>query len=305
MSTPTHVVRFLMKRNVGLMLALAGLLAPLAAVAAGNPMAVSEELDVQYTYMGGASTRGAGPHAGSISEHSARVKYVFSPQITKDLLLRLGFEWQRFSFDVPGHIPVPDTLQQVSVVIGLDYQLGDQWLVRTELEPGMYSDFDDSNFRDFDAPLILGATYLVNADLQWSFGMLVDLRSHFIVLPAPGVRWKFADEWTLNLMLPNPRLEYDVNDRFQVYLGANVELATFVVGDHFGTDHGKPKLDHATLDYVAVRVGPGCSWKVLPNLTMEAGAGFMLQRRFVFFDQDTTIRNHEAPYLQITCHARF
>jgi opacity protein-like surface antigen len=294
-----------MKRNVGLMLALAGLLAPLAAVAAGNPMAVSEELDVQYVYTGGASTRGAGLHAGSVSEHSADVKYVFSPQVTKDLLLRFGFEWQRFSFNVPRHVPVPDTLQQVSAVIGLDYQLGDQWLVRAELEPGMYSDFEDSNFRDFNAPLVLGAAYLANADLQWFFGLRVDLRSHNPVLPAPGVRWKFADEWTLNLVFPNPRLEYDVNDRFQVYLGASVESGTFVVGDRFGSDHGVPKLDHATLDYMAIRVGPGCLWKVRPNLTMEAGAGFLLQRRFDFFDQDTTIRNHEAPYLQIVCHARF
>ncbi|MGD0015911.1 MAG: DUF6268 family outer membrane beta-barrel protein [Verrucomicrobiia bacterium] len=294
-----------MKSNIGLVLAIAGLLAPLTAVAADNPMAISEELDAQYIYSGGGSTHGAGPHAGSISEHSADVKYVFSPQVTKDLLLRFGFEWQRFSFDVPGHIPVPDTLQQVSAVIGLDYQLGDQWLVRTELEPGMYSDFEDSNFRGFNAPLVLGVAYLANADLQWFFGLRVDLRSHNPVLPSPGVRWKFADEWTLNLVFPNPRLEYDVNDRFQVYLGANVESGTFVVGDRFGTDHGVPKLDHATVDYMAVRVGPGCLWKVRPNLTMEAGAGFMLQRRFDFFDQDMTIRNHDAPYLQIACHARF
>jgi len=296
---------FWMKRNFGLILAFAGLLAPNAAVAADNSMAISQELDAQYTYVGGSATRGAGPHVGSVSEHCADVKYVFSPQITKDLLLRFGVEWQRFSFDVPDHARVPDLLQQASVVIGLDYQLGDQWLVRAELEPGMYSDFEDSDFRDFNAPLVLGAAYLADADLQWFFGLRVDLRSNYPVLPAPGVRWKFADEWTLNLAFPNPRLEYDVNDRFQVYLGANVESGTFVVGDHFGSDRGMPKLNHATLDYYAIRVGPGCSWKVSPCLTLEASGGLMLQRRFDFFDQDTTIRNHEAPYLQIACHARF
>jgi hypothetical protein len=287
------------------MLALAGLLAPHAARAAGGSMAVSQELDAQYTYVGSASMRGAGPHVGSINEHSADVKYVYSPQVTKDLLLRFGFEWQRFSFGVPDHAPVPDTLQQASAIIGCDYQLGDQWIIRAEIEPGMYSDFEDSNFRDFNAPLVLGAAYLVNADLQWFFGLRVDLRSHFPVLPAPGVRWKFADEWTLNLAFPNPRLEYDVNDRFQVYLGASVESGTFVVGDNFGTDRGVPKLDHATLDYFAIRVGPGCSWRVLYNLTLEASGGYMVHRRFNFFDQNMTIRNHEAPYAQIACHAKF
>lgn len=294
-----------MSRSFGLILVVAWLLTPRTAGAAGNSMAVSQELDAQYTYIAGAGTRGAGPGVGSVSEHSAGVKYVFSPQVTKDLLLRLGFEWQRFSFDVPGHAPIPDTLQQASAVIGLDYQFGDQWLVRAELEPGMYSDFEDSRFRDFNAPLVLGAAYLAEADLQWFFGVRVDLRSNYPIMPAPGVRWKFADEWTLNLVFPNPRLEYDVNDRFQVYLGANVESGTFVVGDHFGSDHGVTKLDHATMDYMAICVGPGCSWKALPSLTVEAGAGLMLQRRFDFFDENTTIRNHEAPYLQIACHARF
>ena len=296
-----------MKRYFGLMLAVAGLLVPHTTVAAGNSMAVSQELDAQYTFVGGAATRGAGPGVGSVSEHSADVKYVYSPQVTKNLLLRFGLEWQRFSFDVPGHAPIPDTLQQVSAVIGLDYQLGDQWLIRAELEPGMYSDFENSNFRDFNAPLFLGAAYLADADLQWFFGLRVDLRSNYPILPAPGVRWKFADEWTLNLVFPNPRLEYDVNDKLQVYLGANVESGTFVVGDHFGNDLDvpKPKLDHATLDYFSVRFGPGCSWKATPSLTVEAGAGLMLHRRFDFFDQDMTIRNHEAPYVQIACHARF
>ena len=199
MNTPTNTTMFWMKRNVGLILAFAGLLAPHMTVAADNSMAISEELDAQYTYVGGAATRGAGPHVGSVSEHSADVKYVFSPQVTKDVLLRFGCEWQRFSFDVPGDAPIPDTLQQVSAVIGLDYQLGDQWLVRAELEPGMYGDFENSTFRDFNAPLVLGAAYLADADLQWFFGLRVDLRSNYPVLPAPGVRWKFADEWTLNL----------------------------------------------------------------------------------------------------------
>ncbi len=305
MSTPSNIGGGYMKKSLGLVLALAGLLTPHVVAAAGSSMSVSEELDVQYTYAGSAATRGAGPHVGSINEHSADVKYVFSPQVTKDLLLRFGVEWQRFSFGVPNHAPVPDVLQQASAVIGCDYQLGDQWLLRAEIEPGMYSDFENSDFRDFNAPFVLGAAYLADADLQWFFGLRVDLRSHFPVLPAPGVRWKFADEWTLNLVFPNPRLEYDVNDRFQLYLGASVESGTFVVGDRFGSDHGVPRLDHATLDYLAIRAGPGCSWKVMPSLTLEASCGYMLHRRFDFFDQDMTIRNHEAPYLQIACHARF
>ena len=284
---------------------LALVLASCPAVLAANPMSLSQELDVEYGYVGGAATRGAGGKIGDVDEHSADVKYVISPQTTKDLLLRFGAEWQRFSFGVPDHAPVPDVLQQVSMVLGFDYQFADQWLMRAEVQPGIYSDFRDVRWDAVDAPLILGAAYLANDDLQWFLGLRVDARSQYPVLPAIGVRWKFNDEWTLDFQLPKPRLEYDVNDNLHLYLGAGLEAGTFRVGEHFGSGRGQPKLDNAVVDFFEVRVGPGCSWKIAPNLTVEAEAGYMPYRSFDFFDPSIVFRSHNAPYGQIACHARF
>jgi long-subunit fatty acid transport protein len=268
-------------------------------------MNVSQELDAKYVYVGGASTRGAGLNIGSVDGNSADVKYVISPQITRDLLLRFGFEWQGFFFGVPDHAPVPDRLEQVSAILGFDYQFADQWLIRAEVQPGIYSDFRDVQWDDVNAPLVLGAAYLADADLQWFFGLQVDVRSQYPVLPAVGVRCKFTDEWTLNFVLPSPRLEFDVNDRVQFYFGAGLDAGTFRVGNHFGSDRGQPKLDNAIVDYLEVRIGPGCSWKISPNLTVEAGAGYMPYRSFNFFDPNIVFRSHNAPYGQIALHGRF
>jgi len=284
---------------------LAAVLASCPAVLAANRMSVSQELDAEYSYVGGAATRGAGANIGDVDENSADVKYVISPQITKNLLLRFGAEWQRFSFGVPDHAPVPDTLQQASVALGFDYQLADQWLVRAEVQPGVYSDFRELRWDDVDAPLILGGAYLANDDLQWFLGLRVDARSQYPVLPAIGVRWKFKDEWTLNLQPPKPRLEYDVNDNLQFYFGVGLEAGTFRVGEHFGRNRGQPKLDNEVVDFTEVRIGPGCSWKIAPYLTVEAEVGYMPYRDFDFFDPTISFRSHNAPYGQITCHARF
>src|SRR6266478_1554972 len=77
-----------------------------------NSMSVSEELDVEYGYVGSTGTRGGGVNVGSVDEHSADLRFVVSPQLNNDLLLRIGFEWQRFSFGVPDHAPLPSALQQ-------------------------------------------------------------------------------------------------------------------------------------------------------------------------------------------------
>ena len=274
-------------------------------VGAADSMNISHELDVNYGYVGGAGTRGGGLKVGDVDEHSADVKYVLSPQVTNNLLLRFGAEWQRFDFGVPHRAPMPDVLQQASVVLGFDYQLADQWLVRLEVQPGIYSDFHDVSWKDVDAPLVLGAVYLANADLQWIFGLRMDLRSQYPVLPAVGVRWKYADEWTLNFILPNPRLEYELNEKLLLYFGATLEAGTFRVGDDFGSEHGLPVLDGEMVDFLEIRIGPGCSWKLAPNLTLEAEAGLMPYRALDFFNADIVFRSHNAPYGQLAIHAKF
>jgi hypothetical protein len=272
---------------------------------AGESMAVSHELDVELGFVGRRVTIQEGQHAGSISELATDVKYVISPQITDDLLLRVGAEWERFAFGTSLTGALPETLQHVNAVIGFDYQLADQWLMRAEVQPGIYGDFTQIGWRNFDVPLLMGAVYLKDADLQWFFGLRMDLRSQFPLFPALGVRWKFADVWTLDFQLPKPRLEYDINDKLQAYVGAGIKDGTFVVGKHFGNAHGIPMLNNATVDYTEVRLGPGFSWKLLPTLTLEGEGGYMVYRTLDFFDQHVTLHSRPAPYLQLACHARF
>ena len=279
---------------------LTALLALQVGVAAAAPSAVVQELDVGLGYAGRSAAR-----VDHGSELNTGLKYAASLQVSKDLLLRIGAEWQRFSFMPPRASATPATLQQASAIVGFDYQLAEQWLMRAELQPGMYGDLSKLDGRHFDAPLLLGFVYLIDADLQWLIGLRVDFRSQYPVFPAAGVRWKFDDLWTLNLMLPNPRLEYDMSSKLQAYVGAEILAGTYVVGNHFGDDRGLPQLNHATLDYMELHLGPGLSWKARPNLTLEADAGYVVYRSWDFFDQYINPTSHPVPYLQLGVKARF
>jgi len=284
-----------------LLVSLALLLVSGTAAVAADSMSVSQELDTEYYYVAGAHTRGA----GDVDENAADVRYVVSPQVTNNLLLRIGAEWQRYDFGVSEHAPVPDLLQEATLVLGFDYQFADQWIMRAEVQPGVYSDFRDTGWNDVDAPLTLAAVYLRNADLQWFLGLYVDVRSEYPVLPFAGVRWKYSDQWTLNLVLPNPRLEFEVTDGLLLYFGMDVSDGTYRMGNTFGSDRGEPKLNGAIVDFLEFRFGPGCSWRVIPNVTIEAEAGLMPFRSLDYFDANQESRSYDAPYGQIAVHARF
>ena len=284
---------------------LASALALPPGVAAGAAIPVFQELDLELGVVGQGRSLRDNLHVAPISEQNTDLKYVLSPQVSKDLLLRLGAEWQRFSFPDRQHLAAPDTLQQANAVLGLDYQLGEQWLMRVEVQPGLYGDLSDPGWRSFDAPVKMGLAYLVDADLQWFIGLRIDARSEYPVFPAAGVRWKFSDVWTLDLEFPNPRLEYDVTEKLQAYLGVGILAGTYVVSDHYGSDRGLPQLNRATLDYTEVRLGPGFSWKARPDLTLEGEAGYVLHRSWDFFDQNINPNSGPLPSLQLAVHARF
>jgi hypothetical protein len=273
--------------------------------AASRLVPTAQEFDADFDYVAGSPTRARGANIGSVEEWTTNIRYAISPPITQRFVLQLGVDWQRSDFRVPDNAPLPKTLQQASAIVGVDCQLTDQWLLRAALQPGIYSDFEDVSWRDVNAPFLLTAACVVDADFQWFAGLHVNLYSQHPVWPVLGMRWKFADEWTLNLLLPHPRLEYDVNERLKLYLGGRIQGGTYRVADDFGTDHGLPKLNHALLDQLEFRVGPGVSWQLRRNMTIELEAGCMVYREFNFFDDHVVLRSDPAPYGQIAWHVRF
>ena len=266
----------------------------------------SGEYVVEETYVGDGDVR-RGPHKSvrDFDENDSILQLVFTPRI-KLGVLRLGAEWERFSFGVPDSAPLPDTLQSVNLVIGLDTQLSDSILIRVEAHPGVYNTGLDDLSDDFNLPFVIGGTYIYSPDLQIVLGVGVDVERKYPVIPVAGVRWQMARQWVVNAVLPTPRIEYEWNKSCTIYGGANVKSANYRVDDHFGDNQGKPQLNHAVLTYSEIRTGAGFDWRISPILTLTAEAGYQPYRNFDFFRTD--VRYHQeggAPYGAISLHGAF
>lgn len=268
---------------------------------------VSHEFNATVGYVAGAKAHIGDINFGNVTEQNSAFRYVASKEITDGSMLRLGVDWKRFSFGVQSSsAPLPNTLQSASLVMGADLELFDQWLVRMEVEPGVYSDFRDFSFDDVNAPLTAGCSYLIDENLQWFFGLSVDTRRNIPVFPAVGVRWKFADQWTLMFLLPKPRLEYALTDKMSLYVGGEFLGGTYKMAKDFGTLSGRQKLNNATVDFTEIRVGTGLSWKLISGITLDVDGGYMIYREFNYHTGDINVVNRNgAPYGQIALHAAF
>jgi hypothetical protein len=277
----------------------------------GNPEGISDwflsgEYVAEETYVGsGDVRRNPRKSVRDFDEHDSILHLVLTPRI-KPGVLRLGAEWERFSFGLPDGAPLPHTLQAVNLVIGLDTQLSDSILIRVEAQPGVYNTGFDDLSDDFNAPFVAGGTYIYSPNLQLILGVSVDIERKYPVIPAAGIRWKMARQWVLNAVLPTPRLEFEMNSSVTLYAGGNLKQNNYRVDDHFGDSTGIPRLNHAVLTYSEVRTGAGFDWKISPVVTLSGEVGYQPYREFDFYRAHVRYhQNSGAPYGMISLQGAF
>jgi hypothetical protein len=269
---------------------------------AGGKIAYRVNADVSY--VGDGYVNGG---VGDISEIRNTIKTTATIPVSEGIFLNVGADWERLSFGLPGgpSPALPNTLQVAAAVLGFDMALSEDWIMRFEIQPGIYSDFKDISFDDFNCPVTIGFSYLQSEDVQWVFGLAAAPRSEIPVLPGAGVRWRFEDDWTLNAILPQPRIEYSGFENITLYVGANLYGGTYVVSENFGNQVGKPGLNNDPVDYLEARTGVGANWKIMPALSLEAEAGAMVYRRIDYWRSDLNMDGSPAPYGQLALEARF
>lgn len=272
-----------------------------------EPYKFSAEFDVEQAYIGGAEVQRGGRSVEDFDEYYSNIAFIYTPRI-KFGILRLGAQWERYSFGFPnGGQQLPNTLQAVNSIVGLDTRFSDSILVRFEAQPGFYgTTFDHLDGDSFNVPFVLGGTYIYSPEVQLVLGVGVNFQSRFPVFPGGGIRWKFAPNWVLNAVLPTPRLEYQATRSLTLFAGADIKANTFRTDDHFGDSHGDTSLNSAWLSYEEVRAGAGAEWKINSSLSLTIEGGYVPWRQFDF--HRTEVRYHHesgAPYGALMLHGAF
>ena len=265
----------------------------------------SGEYTADETYVGESAVSSGHRHVEDFDEHDIVLRLVETPRISLGVL-RFGFEWEHFAFGFPTKTPIPNTLQSASFVLGIDTQWSDSILIRIETQPGFYGT-NNLGWNDFNMPFIIGGTYIYNPSLQIVLGVSVDVERKYPVIPGAGFRWKIANNWVLNAVMPTPRLEYTPNKSVTLYGGADIKETNFRTPDDFGNTSGtRSRLNHAVLTYNEVRAGVGADWKIWNFLTLTAEVGYQPFRDFDYYRTD--LRFHQdgsAPYGMISAHGAF
>jgi len=223
--------------------------------------------------------------------------------LTGHLYLHLGIDYNRFDFGSTA-APVPDHLQSVAGVIGIDYMHNNDVGAFIQVKPGFYTE-NDFGSASFDAPITLGRIFVLQPDRLYFFAgaNASFLRGRFPVIPLAGLIWMPNDQWKILAILPEPRIIYSPSNKFEIWAGGQL------VGGSFRTDRDDTivpsRLNGAQVDYSEYRAGGGFIYSPCQNVSINLGGGYAIQRKFDFYRADVKYEADAAPYLRLEFKAKF
>lgn len=212
----------------------------------------------------------------------------------------VGLQWDHARFDAPAGAPVPEDIYGLSVRLISNWRVNERWSVRSDLRPGLYTDFEDISGGDFNVPVTVAVGYEVNPDLQVLFAVNVDVRREFPVVGGPGVIWRFADGWRLSLVIPRPQIEFTASETVTLFAGGELRATAVRVAEDFGTGVGNPLLNDDQVTYRELRVGGGLRWDLSRLFRLTVEGGYALDRRFEFDRGNLLLNGDGSPYFTVS-----
>jgi hypothetical protein len=217
-----------------------------------------------------------------------------------------GLAFSRTEIDADAGMTLPDTLQEVSLSLGFRRELSANWGLAAYLRPGFYGDFEDLDGDSFNAPLLLLTSYRESAERMWFFGLNANAFSDNPVLPALGVRWRFAPSWTFDLGYPRTTVMWDGGAGLKAGLLVAAQGGNYRITDSLGVPApGVARLANTYVDYNEFRAGLRLEKAWSQGLALEVEVGALLEREFDFHDRDYELDGGGGFFGTVALRGRF
>ena len=264
----------------------------------------SIEMGLDYGYVASASLKQG---LGTVTEQAGEIGIVASRRLDEGLVGIVGGNWQTFSFGYNGsNIPLPNNLNTLNAILGCDIEIEpSEWYMRIQLEPGVYGTWQSLGWHQVNMPGVAAFTNIVNEDFQWFIALRADIFQFFPVIPIPGIRWQFAENWLLNGSAPKPTIDWKATDDLTVFVGGDILNANVRLADSNPEVLGNRSLAGALVNYFEARIGAGVTWEVHPNLSLQAEGGSLVWRTYDFIRLNDHVTSSMAPYFQVAIRGQF
>ena len=296
-------------------LSLAFCLAPLAQATAGHPVAdgswVSKSTEiplvtsrVSSSFVFGSQFENHPEATGNAYMGTVDLGWRIPLQIldaNSGWFLNLGSRYERFAFGHSGGLPLPNSLQEASALVALEYFHDGDLGVLIQTRPGFYFENDPSSGA-FDCPITAGVALPVFQDFYALIGFNAAFLRSVPFIPALGFFWRVNPQWTVLASAPEPRVTFQPTENLSFWLGGQMLGGGYQVDRNPGRPAG---LSGTVVTYSEYRAGGGVRWTA-DALSAEIGGGYVFLREFDYARENKAYRTEDgAAYLQAELRMQF
>ena len=297
-----------LRTTVTLLCAAAGLTAVAHAQPASATFrpALVDTFSSSYSYSAKGDLNRGGATLGDVSISRFDFSVSGRMPLAQGLIFTPGLAYTHTSLDASAGIALPESVQELSLNLGLRGLINKQWAYLVGFRPGFYGDFKNLGSDSFNAPLFLSAFYVQSPDLTWIFGVTANAFNDNPIIPIVGVRWKFAPDWQLDVGFPRTGVSYTWDKTLTLRGGLSVLGGNYRITENLGVPApGIRRLNNTYLDITEIRVGVGVDYKVTETLGLEVDLGTTALRRFDYPDRDYRLKGDNVGWLTIALNSRF
>lgn len=212
---------------------------------------------------------------------------------------------QNIYLDAHGGAPIPDDIHTLQLGTGLGYRFNNRWMFTARVTPTLYK-IDSIGSNDVGISGGITAMWRYSPTMKWMFGLMYSPDSDLAkVMPMAGFDWDINRQLNLRMMFPAPRLTYSLDNRWRLYAGANMNMATFRTDNHLGTDIGQPQYNNALASYRDIRMGVGVGYHLSESISAETEAGYSLYRRINYTDVGGAVDLDPSAYVRFGLVLRY
>lgn len=262
------------------------------------------DVSVESSYAAAAGTKFRGATLDDSDAFNFSLGLSTRVPINERWIVPLDLRSQNFELGSVIGAPVPGDIHTLQFGTGLGYRPNDRWMFMARVNATLYK-LRDVGANDVGFSGGVTAMWNYSPSLKVMFGVLVSPDSDIKVLPMAGLDWAINERLDLRLMFPKPRLVYKPNERLRLHVGADMNTVTFRTSDSFGTSIGLPQYNDALGTYRDIRFGVGGSYQIKKTLSLDADAGYSVNRRIHYTRIDESVTFDSAPYARIGLRVGF
>lgn len=267
--------------------------------------AITENVSANYSYVGGSDLKSGGD--GELTEQTYNFRYDVRVPVNDTVGVGFGLGYNRIDFGTPENSFLPDSLESLNVNLLGHYKLSNDWSLFAMFGPrlNLINGWDDIESKSVTWGGAFGAHHEFNKNLSIQFGLGVTPSGDIPIMPILGVKWQFADKWTLNGGFPRTAVDYQLLTNLRLSFETSFSGGTYVTSSTYGTEVGRQELNNRELKYREIRVGIGALYNLTKNVDLDLSTGAVVYREFDFKDTDFDPTVKPAPYVQAGVKVHF